>query len=582
MSEFESFLKTLSRLHFPHVKKCKASDFDTVFSDSTLKAFLESLSSLNEENVLSSEELNEYAEISPEELEYLENLLLKEDSYHEERDVLEGKEKEEEHFLLQHLSIINEKNETLVKQKEVLKFHHNSLLEEKDHYRKILIDAKKIYDTYNMQKIPQSESELISAFLSTSSIINELKTLITESDYDCQTIPPSSLKEFESYFEEERRLLNHVHDFLQKDLQITGNPKYFTVKVPGCSEFEMQREVCYLRKALTLSQIAEIEIHSSKEKLYKIVEFYRKFDEKNFPHIFQISSSQLWNKIGVEGIQNEKLVEKEKILKIYLSNAISDHVDDLCCKIGIACSKEVLQAYNDNLEKIQIPLEYLINQRSRFEVFIFYLNSYKKKLENIKQLIENASYFVEEEKVAFQERKHQYEKELQKPVLQKSEYLTKNSFLQSAYEILCDADHKDLTFISVSDLLEKVEKLQESKKLLEKEQDKKLNILAVLEEHKDIIEKLVFKGKKFSDFLHMDLKCNAYFNKLDLKFVELYIAHFEAKKSKKEKYRLLAKRNNQELARSLFIFAVTNKETFKKWIEEIKKTCNILTDNDTS
>ncbi|GFR18070.1 uncharacterized protein TNCT_180892 [Trichonephila clavata] len=521
-----------------------------------------------------------YEVIPPEELEHLENLLQKEDSYQE--DVSEEKEKEEEQFLQQHLLIIIEHNETLIKQKEILKFHHNKLLEEKDHYRKILTEAKKVNDTYDMQKIPQSESELILAFQSTSSVINELKNLITESGYDSQTIPPSSLKDIESYFEEERRILNLVNDFLQKDLQIIGDPKHFSVKITECSEFEMQREVCFLRKILKLSKMAKIEAYSSKEKMNKTVKFYRIFEEKNFPHVFQISSSQLWNKIAKEDIQNEKLIEKEKILKIYLLNAISEHVDALCCRIGTACSKEVLQAYNDNLEKIQTPLEYLINQRSRLEAFIFYLHSYQRKLENIKQLIESTSSLVEKEKGAFQERKHQYEEELQKPVLQKSEYLSDNSILLSGYQILCDAEQQDLTFISISDLLEKIEKLQESKKCLVIEQEKKLNTLTILEEHRAIIEKLIFKGKEFSDLLHMDLRFNVYFNKLDLKFFKVLMANLEAKKSKKEKYKLMSKRNHQELARSLYIFAVTNAETFKRWIEEIKRNCYILTDNDIS
>ncbi|GFY77296.1 uncharacterized protein TNIN_485951 [Trichonephila inaurata madagascariensis] len=577
MSEFKSFFETLNRLHFPHVKKYKSSDFDTVFSDSKLKSFLESLSCLNEENALSSEELHEYEEIPPEELENLENLLQNEDSYQE--DVSEEKEKEEEQFLQQHLSIINEHNETLIKQKEVLKFHHNKLLEERDYYRKILTEAKKVYDTYDMQKIPQSESELITAFQSTFCIINELENLITEPGYDSQTIPPSSFKKLESYFEEERQILNLVNDFLQKDLQITGDPKHFTVKIPGCSEFEMQKEVCFLRKILKLSKVAEIEAYSSREKMNKIVKFYRKFEEKNFPRVFQISSSQVWNKIAEEDIQNEKLIEKEKILKIYLLNAISEHVDALCYKIGTACSKEVLQTYNDNLEKIQIPLEYLTSQRSRLEAFIFYLHSYQKKLENIKQLIESTSSFVEKEKEAFQERKHQYEEELQKPILQKSEYLSDNFFLLSGYEILCDAEQQDLTFISMSDLIEKIEKLQESKKLLEKEQEKKLNTLTILEEHRAILEKFIFKGKKFSDLLHMDLRFNAYFNKLHLKLFKVLVAYLEAKTSKKEKLKLIEKRDHQELARSLFIFAVTNVEAFKFWIEEIKKKSYILTDD---
>ncbi|GFT35386.1 uncharacterized protein NPIL_284981 [Nephila pilipes] len=580
MSEFESFLETLNRLQYPRVNKCKSSDFDAVFSNSILKTIVESVCCLNEENVLSTEELNEYAEIPPEELEHLENLLEREDSYQE--DALEEKEKVEEQFLQEHLSIINEHNEALVKQKEILKFHYNDLLKEKEHYRKVLTDAKKMYDTFDMQKVPQSESELVSALLSTSSIINEFKTLITDSDDDSQIISPASLKELELYFEEERLLLNLVQDFLHKNLQVTDNPKHFTVKVPGSSEFKMQREVCFLRKVLKQSRIAEIEACSTRKKMNKIVKFYRKFDEKNFPQIFQISSSQLRGKIAIENIQNEKLVEKEEMLKICLSNAIGELVDALCCKIGVACSKEVIQAYNDSFKKIQIPLEYLISQRSRLEVFIFYLHSYQKKLENIKQIIENTSSFVEREKETFHIRRHQYEEELLKPVLQKSEYLSNNSLFLPAYEIVCDAEHRDLTLITMSDLLKKVEKLHELKKYLEKEQDEKLNILTVLEEHRSIIEKLIFKGKKFSDLLKMDSNFNVYFNKLDLKFFSLLIAHSKAKEFKREKYMLLAKRSHQELARSLFIFAMANEETFKKWIEEIKRNCNILTDNDTS
>ncbi|GIZ00974.1 uncharacterized protein CEXT_796511 [Caerostris extrusa] len=334
MSASETFLDTLNRLSFPGVNKFKCSDFDSIVSDPKLENLFNYLSILNEENVLSSEELDEYSAIPLEELEYLESLTQKQDAF------LENKSKDEE------------------------RIHQKSPSErKKEFHAKALVDAEKLYDTYKVQEFPQAETDFVSSMLSTTALIEELQNLISEPEYS-NKILPSNFKEFE----------------------ITSNcdPKRFNIKLSGLSESDMQREVCFLQKVLKNSRLAEIEALSSKVKISKIVEFYKKCEEKDFPHVFKISSAQFWNKMKEEDDKFDMLMEKEKLLKLCLLNTINEHVDIQCCKIGIACSEEVLRSYCKNFGKIKIPLEHLINQRARLELVLLYINFSKKGLEKYK------------------------------------------------------------------------------------------------------------------------------------------------------------------------------------------------------
>ncbi|GIY09531.1 uncharacterized protein CDAR_283071 [Caerostris darwini] len=579
MSASETFFDTLNRLSFPGVNKFKCSDFDSIVSDPKLENLLNYLSTLNEENVLSSEELDEYSAIPLEELEYLESLTQKQDAF------LENKSKDEERgkYLQNHLKIILDHNIMLQEQKEILKIHQNHLLKEKEFHAKALVDAEKLYDTYKVQEFPQAETDFVSSMLSTTALIEELQNLISEPEYS-NKILPSNFKGLESYFEEERQLRKYIQDFLHKEFEITSNcdPKRFNIKLSGLSESDMQREVCFLQKVLKNSRLAEIEALSSKVKISKIVEFYKKCEEKDFPHVFKISSAQLWNKMKEENDKFDVLMEKEKLLKLCLLNTINEHVDIQCCEIGIACSEEVLRSYCKNFGKIQIPLEHLINQRARLELVLLYIDFSKKGLENIKQLIEKISCFVEKEKNAFQERKSQYEEEMQRQIPQKSEYLSDDSIFLSAYEILSDVQQMDLNFVSMRDLISKIEQLYQKKELVDKKQDKMLSILNLMEEHRKVSESHIFKGKKFSDLLKLDLDFNQRFNKLDLKVTALMnvICHFNNSRSKKQQ--LIERNVNQQLARKLYILALTNKESFEKWIQVIKNNCKYLADADTS
>ncbi|GBM95911.1 hypothetical protein AVEN_66396-1 [Araneus ventricosus] len=574
MSASELFLDTLNRLHFPITHKYSCSDFDSIVSDPDLKSFIQSLSTLNEENVLSTEDLEEYAAIPADELEYLETLARSEDSFLEESN--EEEEKEEYKFLQKHLSLTEACNENLQRQKEKLKFHHSHLLAEKDQYKKALLDAKKLHDEYNVQKVSQVETEFVSAVLSTFNLIGELQSLISESDCSSCLIPSSSFKGIENYFEEERQLLKCAEDFLRKDMELTEDPAQFAVKLPGLSQGDMQREVCFLRKVLKSARTDEIEALSTSKKLFKVVQFYTNFEEKHYPHVFEISPVQLRNKLEEEDSKYQQLIEKENMLKLCLSNTINDHVDAQCCKVGTACSKEVLQAYSNYLGKIQVPLEHLISQRSRLELVLFYLDSYRRKLEDIKNLVENTSTFIEKEKYECRIRKCQYERELEKRIPKKSEYLNDNSIFLRAYEILSDTEQMGLTFVTMNDLMQKAETLFEEKEDVEKVQNKKMNILKLLEDDRIVMEKLIFKGKKFFDLLEKDSSFSRHLNKLHLKDSTLVnaITEFNSYKSKKRK--VLEQSLNQRLARKLFIFALTNKETFVKWIENIKDRCFVF------
>ncbi|XP_055934132.1 HAUS augmin-like complex subunit 3 [Argiope bruennichi] len=576
MSVSELFLDTLNKLQFPRVDKYNCSDFDSLLSDPELKSFIQSLSSLNEENVLSTEELEEYLAIPADELEYLENLAHSDDSFLEESS--EEEEREELKFLQKHLSLIEAYNENLERQKEKLKFHHIHLLTEKDKCKKTFSDAKKLYDEYNVQNVSHAETEFVSAMLSTSNLIGELQSVISESDCSNKLTPSSSFKGIENYFEEEKQLVKCIEDFLHKDIELTEDPAQFTVKLPGLSQKDMQREVCFLRKVFKSARIDEIEALSQSKKLSKVVQFYTNFEEKHYPHVFEISSVQLQNKLEVENIKYQQLIEKENVLKLCLSKAINENVDAQCCKIGTACSKEVLQAYGSYLGKIQVPLEHLISQRSRLEIVLFYLDAYKRKLEDIKNLVQNTSTFIEKEKSEFHIRKCQYEKEMEKQIPKKSEHLSDKSIFLHAYEILSNAEQSDLSFVSMNDLMQKVEKLHEEKENIEKVQNKKFNILKLWEDDRIAMEKLIFKGKKFADLLEKDSSINKHMNQLHLKDSTLISAIAEFNSYKNKKQMILEKSLNQRLARKLFIFALTNKETFVKWLENIKDRCKFLTE----
>ncbi|CAL1274386.1 unnamed protein product [Larinioides sclopetarius] len=515
MSDSELFLDTLNRLHFPLAHKYSCSDFDSIVSDPELKSFIQSLSSLNEENVLSTEDVEEYAAIPVDELEYLENLAHSEDSFLEEPN--EEEERDELVFLQKHLSLIELCNGNLQRQKEKFKFHHNRLLAEKDQYKKALLEARKMHDEYNVQTVSQAETEFVSAVFSTSNLITELQSLISESDCSTYLIPSSSFKGIENYFEEERQLLKCVEDFLLRDLELTEDPSQFAVKLPGLSQGDMQKEVCFLRKGLKSARTDEIEALSTRKKLSKVVQFYINFEEKHYPHVFEISSVQLWNKLEEENCKYLQLIEKENMLKLCLSNTINDHVDAQCYKVGTACSNEVLQAYSNYLEKIQVPLEQLIGQRSRLELVLFYLDSYRRKLGDIKNLVENTSTFIEKEKSDCCRRKCQYERQLEKQIPKKSKYLGDNSIFLHAYEILCDTDQLGLTFVTMNDLMQKAEILFEEKEHVEKVQNKKINILKLLEDDEIVMEKLIFKGKNFFDLLEKDSSFSRHLNKLHLK-----------------------------------------------------------------
>ncbi|KAF8781753.1 hypothetical protein HNY73_012118 [Argiope bruennichi] len=525
MSVSELFLDTLNKLQFPRVDKYNCSDFDSLLSDPELKSFIQSLSSLNEENVLSTEELEEYLAIPADELEYLENLAHSDDSFLEESS--EEEEREELKFLQKHLSLIEAYNENLERQKEKLKFHHIHLLTEKDKCKKTFSDAKKLYDEYNVQNVSHAETEFVSAMLSTSNLIGELQSVISESDCSNKLTPSSSFKGIENYFEEEKQLVKCIEDFLHKDIELTEDPAQFTVKLPGLSQKDMQREVCFLRKVFKSARIDEIEALSQSKKLSKVVQFYTNFEEKHYPHVFEISSVQLQNKLEVENIKYQQLIEKENVLKLCLSKAINENVDAQCCKIGTACSKEVLQAYGSYLGKIQVC---------------------------------------------------QYEKEMEKQIPKKSEHLSDKSIFLHAYEILSNAEQSDLSFVSMNDLMQKVEKLHEEKENIEKVQNKKFNILKLWEDDRIAMEKLIFKGKKFADLLEKDSSINKHMNQLHLKDSTLISAIAEFNSYKNKKQMILEKSLNQRLARKLFIFALTNKETFVKWLENIKDRCKFLTE----
>ncbi|GIZ00970.1 hypothetical protein CEXT_796491 [Caerostris extrusa] len=58
------------------------------------------------------------------------------------------------------------------------------------------------------------------------------------------------------------------------------------------------------------------------------------------------------------------------------------------------------------------------------------------------------------------------------------------------------------------------------------------------------------------------------------------ICHFNNSRSKKQQ--LIERNVNQQLARKLYILALTNKESFEKWIQVIKNNCKYLADADTS
>ncbi|GIZ00972.1 hypothetical protein CEXT_796501 [Caerostris extrusa] len=58
----------------------------------------------------------------------------------------------------------------------------------------------------------------------------------------------------------------------------------------------------------------------------------------------------------------------------------------------------------------------------------------------------------------------------------KSEYLSDDSIFLSAYEILSDVQQMDLNFVSMRDLISKIEQLYQKKELVDKKQDKILSI----------------------------------------------------------------------------------------------------------
>ncbi|CAL1274389.1 unnamed protein product, partial [Larinioides sclopetarius] len=170
----------------------------------------------------------------------------------------------------------------------------------------------------------------------------------------------------------------------------------------------------------------------------------------------------------------------------------------------------------------------------------------------------------------------QYERQLEKQIPKKSKYLGDNSIFLHAYEILCDTDQLGLTFVTMNDLMQKAEILFEEKEHVEKVQNKKINILKLLEDDEIVMEKLIFKGKNFFDLLEKDSSFSRHLNKLHLKdstFINS-ITEFNSYRNKKKE--VLGKSLNQRLARKLFIFALTNKETFVNWIENIKDSCKFL------
>ncbi|KAG8195228.1 hypothetical protein JTE90_027969 [Oedothorax gibbosus] len=563
----ELFVETLKRIGFPEAHKYKPDDFVSMFADKELAPILESFCTLTEDNVLSTEELASYAAIPPKELAHLEKLAQKSEAF--ATDISDEKN-EELKFLEKHLTHIEEHNKSLQKQRELLKLRLTGILEEKDRNEKVLVNSKRKFESYSMQKVPEAQADLTSVLQTISKLISEIEKLITDTDYDTEAPSPQFVGA-ETYLEEEAHLLRYIEDLLGKNFQIEDF-RNFTLNIPGHEDSEFIREVNLFQKALKKSKVEELKAACEKEKLNKIIEFYKKCEDVLPVNIFEIPTSELWSRLGEENDRNEKLIAKEKLINLYLSAAVTERMDAHSNKLAIAHSDEVVQIYNSHCKKIQGHLDEVISHKSRLQLVSLYLDEYARKFASIKQLTEQSSNFLEKEKDMLSRRKQNFQNDLEKESPKKDKYLPEDSVFISVFKILkdIDEDRQNLSSITMDDVFKKVEKVFKQKEFIEKLQNQKLTVLNSLETQRSAIEKVVFQGKEFAELSEIDMNLNMQLNKMGVTSTAMKKTVMDLQNYMDTKEKLLKNDRKLRLARYLYLYALCNEDKFQYYIEKIK------------
>lgn len=558
------FLKTLKRIGYNEADYLDDSDFDFLSSEKKIKCFLDVFSLLNEKNVLTSEEIEEYSALTSAELTELERLV--ENGKLVTSDV-EYEQKKEILFMQEQLTHIESHNKSIERQIEIFKKHEEDLLEEKEIQQNSLIKAKKKFQIYEMTKVTQAEEEFVSNLKSILEIAQDLEDLIVHSDVNDSKVPTSNFFKdiVQQYLDAEEKILQCVNTYLENNFQMQENSVLTFIIDENSHKKELMTEATQIKKMLKGSMNEKALNEKVLQKQQSIVKYF----ETTGISTLNCHSSQLRYKLNDALKTNEQLIKREEELETFLSDTISQHVDALLNEVDSCATNEIYNNLQFCIEKMSLPMITLTHQRARLEMLIVSLSNHKAELQNIKKLIQTFLSQIKQEQSYLQHRKNLIENEK----VETAES-TDNAYL----EMVLSSLNKILTIsddfspeASIEDVVQKADKFFEAKENAKKKQEEKMKTIDSVEKYAHSIESLLnCTGKDYSNWHELQKIMNANLNNLNIKLTAFEENITECSKDFEQKQKLLERKGNLRLARNLFVYGLMNVELFKKHVDDVK------------
>uniref|UniRef100_A0A2L2YGR4 HAUS augmin-like complex subunit 3 n=1 Tax=Parasteatoda tepidariorum TaxID=114398 RepID=A0A2L2YGR4_PARTP len=560
MNSEKKFLETLKTLGFPYVNKYSAADFESNFADPQLRPFLEYFCTLDEDNILTSEELDEYASITPQEMKALEELAANESEYLKEEKKNEKEEQAE--FLTEKLSHLERKYNSLEEQRKILLEHEAVLLKEISNCEAANKSLRRLFDDFSLNKVPQGIAQLSTTLKSISTLIFNLKDVSDIADEN-MVLPFLNYGDVEEYFKNEEKLSSLVLTNLLNDFQFEDEDNTI-LNIPGLSKLEVSKEIHILKNSLKVSKTCEIKSVCSKIKTDKTVMLIKKFQNGYFDEVLEMSTAQLSYKFEKAAQVNEYLKKKEALLQSHLSDAIEEHVEAQSRQIAIAHCHETRLIYKNSLENISRPLQYLLNQKARIEFLNLLINIHQEYWQDVKDLLYKIFHFVDSEKESCLFRQQKIE-EFMKQAKVEETHLSPDSIFVSAYKVLSDdIENQEQPLITLPDVVKSLEKLFERKEFISKIKDENSEVIKILAKQYLDLEKNISNGIDYDELMREEKKFSTKVNQTEVLLEEISSFVKESENDWQQKNKLLVSQKHLRLARSLFIFALLEREKFEK------------------